>query len=426
MTKEERKGFVGIVDAYSSGNYLAPEFKSRGWECVHIQSTPVIPAVAQSSFHSDDFAFHIIHSDDVESTLVECRRFNLTCVLVGCETGVELADKLSESLGLATNGITLSTARRDKFEMTQQVASRGIRVIPSLKTNNSIEALNWIVNQGWPIVLKPLRSAGTDSVISCNSLKEFQTAFNNVLGRHDQFGELIDEVLIQKQISGPEYIVDTVSRNGKHHVTNAWFIKKGIHNGHSFVCEYNELLDYEKADKLGLIDYAFSVIDSLEIKHGPCHTEILMTADGPVLVEIASRLHGAGFPIYSRNCVGYSQVDLTVDSYIDHQAFDKKSRRTYELSQKLVILELISKTEGVLQDLQYVEKIEKLPSFFKQKIDLKPGDCVEKTVDVFTSPGHVVLMHRDEAVIWRDYKQTRIFEDRGLYNVSTVIAREAG
>jgi biotin carboxylase len=410
--------FAGIVDAYSSGNYLAPEFQSRGWRCVHIQSTAQIPVVAEASFRPDDFDFHITHCGDLERTVAECRRYELVCVLAGSETGVELADKLSESLGLITNGTALSSARRNKFEMTMQAKSRGLRVIPSFKTNDFVAALDWVVDAGWPIVLKPLRSAGTDSVISCASGNEFQKAFHSVLGRPDHFGAVINEVLIQKQMEGPEYIIDTVSCNGKHHVTNAWFIKKGNHNGHSFICDFNQLLSYEEADKLGLIEYAFAVIDSLQIRNGAAHTELLMTAAGPVLIETAARLHGAGFPIYSSNCVGYSQVDLTVDSYVNQEAFNSKSRHSYELSRNLMIVELIADVDGFLESVQFLEEIERLPSFFAKKIEINRGDWLAKTIDVFTSPGHIVLIHEDPAVIWRDYCRLRRLETQGMYKVS--------
>ena len=414
----EESPYIAIVDAYSSGNLLAPEFRNRGLKCVHIQSSAKVPPALEPSFHAEDFTANIVHVSKVEETLAHCSQYPLRCLITGTETGVELADVLSERLGLISNGTSVSVSRRDKFEMVTRVKKSGLRTIPSFKTSVYEEALNWIKeNSGWPIVLKPLRSAGTDSVVSCSSEDKFHKVFNSTLGKHDQLGSVIDEVLIQKKITGPEYIVDTVSCNGTHHVTNVWSIVKGSHNGGDFVCDYNQLLHYEEADKNNLLDYTFGVINALGIKQGPAHTELLLTPEGPVLIEIAARMHGAGFPIYSQQCVGYSQVDLTVDAYVDEPAFKAKTQAPYKLQKSLVIVELISGVEGELKDVPFLHQIKELPSYYSMKLGVAPGNVIMKTIDVFTSPGYVVLLHPDPATIWRDYCRIRDLEKRGLYEV---------
>jgi biotin carboxylase len=412
---EKEAKWAAIVDAYSSGNLLAPEFRRRGLQCFHIQSAPNIPAPAQSSFHPECFAAKIIHSGEIDRTLEACRQFSLQCLIAGSETGVELADQLSERLGLFSNGTSLSASRRDKFEMLNQVRNSGLRTIPSLKTSDSREALDWINEAtAWPVVIKPLRSAGSDSVTTCTSRGELLKVFDSTLGKRDQFGSRIEELLVQKKMEGREYIIDAVSSDGLHHMTNVWQIVKGVHNNGDFVCDYNQLLPYEEATRNDLLEYTLGVITALGIKHGPTHTELLLTKEGPVLVEIASRLHGAGFPIYSRECVGYSQVDLTVDAYVDANAFRVKSRTPYQLTKHLLIVELISAVEGRIKALN-TKHIEDLPSFYSMKLDMEPGALISKTIDVFTSPGHVVLIHDDLATVWRDYIQIRRLEGKGLF-----------
>ncbi|HEX5704023.1 MAG TPA: ATP-grasp domain-containing protein [Pyrinomonadaceae bacterium] len=406
--------WVAIVDAYSSGNLLAPEFNSRGFECVHIQSTPQLPAPAHGSFHAKDFRSNIVHQGQIEETLEHCQQFNLQCLIAGSETGVELADLLSERLGLRSNGSKLSACRRNKFQMVEQVSRNGLKTIPSLRTSDSKLALSWIEEvTGWPVVVKPLRSAGTDSVRVCSSASEFLTVFEANLGKRDKFGQRIDDLLIQKTIRGGEYIIDAVSCDGQHHVTNVWLIVKGVHNNADFVCEYNQLLDHDEAVKNGSVEYALNVITALGIRHGPTHTEIYRTPEGPILIECASRLHGGGFPIYSKECVGYGQVDLTADAYLDVEAFHKKAQAPYQRGKHLFIAELISDVEGPLKGL-CTKQIESLPSFSSIKLSVTLGDLINQTVDAFTSPGHVVLTHADFATIWRDYNYLRSIERKGL------------
>ena len=55
--------------------------------------------------------------------------FPIRAILPGAETGVELADQLSHRLGLRSNGIAKSLARRNKYHMGEQVRSAGVRAV---------------------------------------------------------------------------------------------------------------------------------------------------------------------------------------------------------------------------------------------------------------------------------------------------------
>ena len=50
---------------------------------------------------------------------------NVRAVFAGAETGVELADQLSEAMNLRTNGTAHSEERRNKFAMGEAVRNAG-------------------------------------------------------------------------------------------------------------------------------------------------------------------------------------------------------------------------------------------------------------------------------------------------------------
>ena len=64
-------------------------------------------------------------------------------------------------------------------------------------------------------------------------------------------------------------------------------------------------------------------LDALEITHGPGHAEVKFVNGEPCLVEIGSRCHGgSGSNICILDeCIGYNQVQLTIDSYLDVEKF---------------------------------------------------------------------------------------------------------
>lgn len=62
---------------------------------------------------------------------------------MGAESGVELADRISERMGLRTNGIALSEARRNKYVMGETVRRAGVRAVKQLRSAEWREIEDW-------------------------------------------------------------------------------------------------------------------------------------------------------------------------------------------------------------------------------------------------------------------------------------------
>ena len=143
-------------------------------------------------------------------------------VVAGAESGVELADALSEFMGLTTNGTTNSQARRDKYIMGECIRSAGVRAVKQLKTSKwgEVEAYIRAWNpQPFKVILKPVDSAGSDGVTLCKSMEECRKAFGNIIGKTNVLGLVNEQLLVQEYLEGTEYVVDMVSRKGS---TSVW------------------------------------------------------------------------------------------------------------------------------------------------------------------------------------------------------------
>ena len=71
--------------------------------------------------------FFFLLSDLLFQTISALRDlpFPIKAVIPGAETGVELADQLSHFMGLRSNGIEGSLARRNKYLMGERVRTTG-------------------------------------------------------------------------------------------------------------------------------------------------------------------------------------------------------------------------------------------------------------------------------------------------------------
>ena len=114
-------------------------------------------------------------------------------------------------------------------------------------------------------VVKPVESAGSDDVFKCTSAAEVRDGVNTIVGKINGLGEKNEGVLIQEFLDGEEYVVDSVSRDGQHKLMAIWkYDKRAIHDA-NFVYFGMKLQDAAGAQFDGLIAYAFSVLDALEI-----------------------------------------------------------------------------------------------------------------------------------------------------------------
>ena len=146
-----------------------------------------------------------------------------------------------------------------------------------------------------------------------------------------------------------------------------------------------------------------------------------MTNDGPCLVEINCRARGgdgAWLPLARALTGGYSQVECTVDSFVDGRQFAITPDRPpspFKASGEEVIL--VSFSRGSVKSTPGFEEIQKLPSFVYLETGVREGTHVDYTIDLFTGIGNVILMHDDSSVVEKDVARIREMEKKNeLFN----------
>lgn len=409
-----------IVDGYGPAKYFSKYFKQYGYECIHVQST-IEPLPALSIFNKDDYLTNIIHDGDLQKTIDTLTIYAaqnhkiIYCVIPGIEPGVILADQLSESLQLITNGTEKSKSRRDKFLMTEELTKQGIPTVKYYKSNNLHHILLWVqLNRSWPVVLKPLDSAGTNGVFVCQNFAEIETAFNKIYKKVNNMGLVNDEVLVQSFLAGKEYIVNSVSFEGEHYISDIWYGKKAYIPGHGFIYDREELLPYSGKVQNQIIPYIKRVLSALSINYGPAHSEIMLTENGPILIETGARIGGGVNPIVTDECLGHNQIELSVLAYINPKLFTSRTANTYQLKKEGMWVILASNYDGIVTDITHLDNLKTLPSVRQMSIKVSPGERLQKTLCLSTSPGSFHLAHQNRLVIEHDYQMIQSVFNNGL------------
>jgi biotin carboxylase len=414
MQRDRDETCIVIVDPYSAGAMLAEALRARGVKCIAIESSQAIPKSMRSRFNAAVFWDIIRHEDDYGRTLDAVARHRPLFVVPGGESGVELAEKLADELGLPTNGAGLRTARRDKYLMAAAVNARGLRTAAQFLSSDVEDIVDWtLTTLGWPVIVKPPKSVASDGVAFCRSVDEVRAAVGRILSTTNILGCQNASVLAQEFLDGTEYIVDTVSRDGHRKTTAIWeYSRPPTRDAGKFVSyDAMTLLPYAGERQEALQSYAFKVLDALAIDFGPAQCELMWVDEEPVLVEAAARLSGGIGALLSGICGRISQIDETVNILLDPERFLVTLDEEQRLQRRAVILFLVPHRRGRLVRVRGLDEILRLPTLHSASVSAQQGDMLKRVAGVVT------LVDVDIRSIERDVGVIRTLEREGMFEV---------
>ncbi|MFD1659667.1 ATP-grasp domain-containing protein [Streptomyces caeni] len=407
---------VAFVDAFAMGRLLLPVMNRLGIECVHVQSPHPDVHLVRLPF-PEGFVANVRHHGDVAATASALRELEVGSVISSGESGVELTDRLAAELGTPGNGMSRPTSRRNKYDMVLALHAAGVESAATIVSADADEIIEWAeTTAGYPVVLKPVSSCGTDNVVACSSADQVRAVHEKIMTSPDRHGLPNTVVLAQEFLDGDEYFVNTVSRDGRHHTAEIWRYYKTRLPGGNIIYDYNEPLSPDDPQAMTVEAYAHQVLDALEVRNWASHTEIMMTAKGPVLVECAARFGGGQVPDIARRCLGTNQIELVGLSVVDPDEFDRLPTTAYQLLEGLRYVHLINPNDhGVAPSHEAMAAIRALPSYAHAVTTHPAGDPLPRTVDVATQPGYVILISEDPEQLRADYRKLREIERDHLY-----------
>jgi len=413
------KKTVVVVEGKSSGASFAPALRGYGYQCVHVHDRTLDSSAFESAFYGPDYEADIEYHGDMSTVVEQLQGYDIVAVVPGSEMGAVCADQLTATLGLSLgNDPDRSLARRDKFLMEDQLRGHNVRTPLTLKTMDGDSAVKFSARFDNRAVVKPAKSAGTQGVRYCAGETEVKTAVTTLLEEVDLFGQQNVEVLVQELIEGPEYMVNSISLDGRHFVIEIWRVHK-VSISNAPVYDYVELVD-PSDDILNIINpFVARSLDALGVYNGPAHTEVMLAADGPVLIEIGARIMGAQDPYVSVLCTGASHLLRTVQAIATPELLlAELEREPYRRRKYCLGLSLLNPFSGSCTAPINWDEIRMLDSFVGMKTFIKEGDTVPASTDLLKTVGGVYLAGDDEDALRADYRKIRALEAAGFYNIT--------
>jgi biotin carboxylase len=406
--------YAVVIDGYhlrdGDNRGFASAFRARGVRPVTVLSTPepLAKFVKKSTWYPEDFDAVHFHDGDMERTRAIVAGYDPVAVVPGNERGVELAAELVEQMMPELANVPGSAvAHRHKGAMAAALERAGVPGPRTICTDDPEAVRRWIAEAGLtgqPLVLKPPHSAGTDNVHLIRPAEDWRPYFDHVLGQVNGFELRNDTVVMQEFLEGPEYIVDLYSAGGRHGLVDTCRYAKHDRGARIGIYDYADFLPPEHPDVLTLGDYTVRAAEAVGIRNGSTHAEVIATAQGPRLVELAARYSGSCMMLAGAYATGDNQIDRTVRHVLDG-GFDPGFR----LVRPVRAMWLCAEQPGAVVRTDILERLRELPTVWKASLPYE-GKHVPMTNDVTTALGWVILGAPGWDAIEADYRRIRELE----------------
>lgn len=188
-------------------------------------------------------------------------------------------------------GIDEETALKatNKAEMRKALQLNNVPIPKFYVVSNKDEYKEVVKQFDVPFIVKPADSSGSRGIFEVKDIHNDTLVIEAYEYCHP-FSK-VGDVVVEEYMEGPEVSVETLTVNGECHVIQ---ITDKLTTGAPHYVEMGHsqptMLSNEIAEQISKVAKAAN--KAIGIKNGPSHTEIIVTKQGPKIVELGARLGG--------------------------------------------------------------------------------------------------------------------------------------
>ena len=405
-----------IVDPLSTGREYPAAFRAAGVSPIAVLSAAEPVPVLVDSWHPENFdAVYYFDGDFSAEGIQRLAKLLVDhdpiCILPGAEPGVRLYEALVPLVLPGSGNVgELSDARRDKWAMARAVAAAGVPHLRQLFSADAGEITDWLAMTGLdaePIVIKPANSGGTDDVHVVPAGGDWRSLLDRMVSQVNHLGLVNGGILVQEFAEGTEFLVDSYSVDGRHGLVDICRYTKVRKGDRIGIYDRVDFLPPDDPQVATIWDYTLRVLDALGFRNGCGHAEVMLTPNGPRLIEIAERPAGGGHQSISRIATGDNHILRTVAHRV-HGEF----KPSYQLLRHLCGVFISAPHAGIWRNAEIFDELEQLPTYVDRNFPKGTGDHVESTDDLSSFLAWVTLAAPDEESINADYRRVKELESQ--------------
>jgi hypothetical protein len=206
-----------------------------------------------------------------------------------------------DRLGLP--GVTEATARAllDKSLTRERLAEHGLSPVRHQVVKSMEEAIDFQESIGGRIVLKPVDGVASMHIHQATSAAETALAWQAIQAAG------LSTALVEEFLEGPVVSVDSFSHEGRHLPIGYSEYRM---NDRFVEWEVSTPSRYAAPHLAALQALTPKLLDAVGLTEGPSHSEFVLTAAGPRVLESHARLAGSGAPELVRRAFGLNLAQM--------------------------------------------------------------------------------------------------------------------
>lgn len=232
----------------------------------------------------------VISTIDVPKVVDAAKKHNIDAVItLASDMPMRSVAAVAKELNLV--GISEETALNatNKAEMRKCLQQSGVPIPQFYKVSDQSEFEEAIRRFDKPFIIKPADNSGSRGIFLVEDIKDIEFAKNAYL--YSKQNSRSGDVVVEEYMRGPEVSVETLSVDGVCHVIQ---ITDKLTTGapHFVEMGHSQPSRLEQSVLDRICEVAIDANIAVGIKNGPSHTEIIVTEEGPKIVELGARLGG--------------------------------------------------------------------------------------------------------------------------------------
>lgn len=258
--------------------------------------------------------------------------------------------RVSERLGLHSISYDTAVKATDKFEMIKAFKAHDV-ASPWFFTVDSLDELKALESQLlYPCIMKPTDNAGSHGVVLAHDFAELQDSYD-----YSHASARRGKVIIEEYLQGDEVSVEVMVVDGK---VNILQITDKLTTGapHFVEMGHSQPSRHPFETQQAIKELTIQACKAVGIDQGPAHVEMMVTARGPVMIELGARMGGdnittALVPLST----GIDMVKATIEVALGNQPDIEPSLHCASA------IRYITSPEGIITSINGVEEAKQLP-----------------------------------------------------------------
>ncbi len=394
----DQPGHLVFVESNTTGTGMLALTTTRD-----LNLRPVLLTAAASRYHGlAETGCEIIECDTGSVVALRAaiqerfRRQDLTGIVTTSEFYLPVVAQLADWLGLPGNSAAAVAVCRNKATVRRTLAEAGLPQPRFAAVTEVADTAAAISRIGFPCVVKPVDDSGSNDVLKCADLAATMAQVGRVVATHTNVRQLptARTALVEEYLAGPEISVETFSWQGTTHLIGV--TEKSV-AGEPYFVEHRHIFpaDLPAAVETSVRDTVERALAEVGLRLGAAHTEIRLTAHGPMLVEINARLAGGMIPELVRLATGIRMLDQQLRVFAGLPPVLARDTRRYAGIQFL-----LADRPGVLVGVHGTERASAVPGVERVAVTGRIGAAVRPARNAYDRLGYVLARgdSRDEVV----------------------------